>query len=78
MLHYTNKTLSHRPLDADRTILVFAGIMVYPASVPLQAKMGYVESHPVHGRDSIRSSKVKPINYRLYDFRMAINERNLV
>lgn len=61
-----SKTLKRRRLDVGKTIPVSAEIMGYLASVPLQARTGYVEIHLVRGRNSTRSSKVKPLNYRLF------------
>lgn len=60
-----SKTPSRRPLDAVKTIQISAVTMVYLVSVPLQARMGFAENHPARGRNSTRSSKVKPLNYRL-------------
>ena len=60
-----SKTPILRLLDAAKTIQISAVTMVYLISVPLQARMGFAENHPAHGRNSIISSKVKPLNSRL-------------
>ena len=48
-----------------QTIPIFVGTMGLLVSVPLQARMEFAESHHVHGRDSTKSSKIKPLNSRL-------------
>ena len=65
MLLSERKTPKHRLMAAAKPIPIFAGIMAWLVSVPLQARMESVESHLELGKSNIKNSKTKPLNSRL-------------
>lgn len=65
MLLSTRRTPNCRPMVAVKTIPTSVGTMDLLAYVLLCARMESVGNHLAHGKNSIISSKVKPLNYRL-------------
>ena len=66
MILSTRLTPNCRPMAAVKTIPISVGTMGLQVSAPLQARTESVENLLVHGKSSTKSSKVKPLNSRLF------------
>ena len=67
-----SKIPKHKPMVVAKTILIYVVTMDWKAFALLFVKMASVENHPAHGRNNIKNSKVKPLNYCLSVFRVRL------
>ncbi len=65
MLRFTSRTMNHKLMVVDRTILISVEAMGYLVFALLQVRIVYVEDRRAPGKSSIRSSKDKLFNSRL-------------
>lgn len=59
MLHLMNKTLNHKRMVVDKTILTYVAIMVYRVFVLLYVMMEFAENLLALGKSNITSSKIR-------------------